>query len=33
MTLLSYIYVFSYLGFNFIRYSWFYSSTKLDTVN
>ena len=33
MTLLSYLYIFSYLGFNFIRYSWFYSSTKLDIIN
>jgi quinol-cytochrome oxidoreductase complex cytochrome b subunit len=33
MTLVSYLYIFSYLGFNFVRYSWLYSSTKLDTVN
>lgn len=33
MTLISYLYIFSYLGFNFFRYSWLYSSTKLDTVN
>ena len=33
MTLISYIYIFSYLGFIFIRYSWFYSSTKLDIIN
>ncbi len=33
MTLVSYLYIFSYLGFNFVRYSWLYSSTKLDIVN
>lgn len=33
MTLVSYIYIFSYLGFNFVRYSWLYSATKLDTAN
>lgn len=33
MTLISYIYIFSYLGFNFVRYSWLYSSTKLNTAN
>jgi quinol-cytochrome oxidoreductase complex cytochrome b subunit len=33
ITLFSYIYIFSYLGFNLVRYSWFYSSIKLDIVN
>lgn len=33
MTLVSYLYIFSYLGFTFFRYSWLYSSSKLDTVN
>ena len=33
MTLISYLYIFSYLGFTFFRYSWTISSTKLNTAN
>ena len=33
MTLVSYVYIFSYLGFNFIRYSWLYSTVKADITN
>jgi quinol-cytochrome oxidoreductase complex cytochrome b subunit len=33
MTLFSYLYIFSFLGFTFIRYSWTISSTKLNTAN
>ena len=33
MTLYSYLYIFSYLGFTFIKYSWIISSTKLNTAN
>jgi hypothetical protein len=33
MTLISYLYIFSYLGFTFFRYSWVISSTKLNTAN
>lgn len=33
MTLISYLYIFSYLGFTFFRYSWIISSTKLNTAN
>lgn len=33
MTLFSYLYIFCYLGFNTIRYSWMYSATKLDVAN
>lgn len=33
MTLVSYLYIFSYLGFTVIRYSWLISSTKLNIAN
>lgn len=33
MTLISYLYIFSYLGFTFFRYSWIVSSSKLDIAN
>ncbi len=33
MTLISYLYIFSYLGFTFFRYAWSVSSAKLDTAN
>ncbi len=33
MTLLSYLYIFSYLGFTFFRYAWVISSSKLNINN
>ena len=33
MTPIAYMYIFSYLGFSFVRKSWLYSSTKLDIIN
>lgn len=33
MTLISFLYIFSYLGFTSIRYAWWISSTKLDVAN
>ena len=33
MTPLAFIYIFSYLGFPFLRKSWYYSSTKLEVIN
>ncbi len=33
MTPIAYMYIFSYLGFPFLRKSWYYSSTKLDVIN
>ena len=33
MTPIAYMYIFSYLGFPFLRKSWYYSSTKLEYIN
>lgn len=33
MTPIAFIYIFSYLGFPFLRKSWYYSSTKLEVIN
>lgn len=33
MTPIAYIYIFSYLGFPFLRKSWYYSSSKLEFIN
>jgi hypothetical protein len=33
MTIVSYLFIFSYLGFTFLRYSWTISSTKLNVAN